>query len=243
MQLIYWDEYGRKIKKEFEEVGVNTTYLELNSEHQTTSSFIIANKENGSRTVFTYRPNTVKMNSIKLNFEPDIILIDGQEVEISKEMIKKYPNAISIIDAGRPKPEIIELSKLVNYTVCSKEFAETITEMVIDYEKPNTLIDLYKKMESIFKNNIVVTLESKGALYKYQNQVKIMPSIKVKALDSTGAGDLFHGAFAYGIAKNMPYEEVIKLSNVTGALSVTKIGGRFSAPSVEEVKNVYHDFK
>lgn len=237
------DEYGRKIKKEFDDVGVNTTYLELNSEHQTTSSFIIANKENGSRTVFTYRPSTVKMNPIKLNFEPDIILIDGQEVEISKEIIKKYPNAISIIDAGRPKPEIIELSKLVNYTVCSKEFAETVTEMKIDYEKPNTLIELYKKMESIFKNNIVVTLESKGALYKYQSQVKIMPSIKVKALDSTGAGDLFHGAFTYGIAKNMSYEEVIKLSNVTGALSVTRIGGRFSAPSVEEVKNVYHDFE
>lgn len=237
------DEYGNKIKKEFEAVGVDTTYLELNDEHQTTSSFIIANKENGSRTIFTYRPSIIKMNPIQLNFEPDIILIDGQEVETSKEIIKKYPNAISIIDAGRPKPEIIELSKMVNYTVCSKEFAETVTEMKIDYEKTNSLIELYKKMESIFKNNIVITLESKGALYKYQNQVKIMPSIKVKALDSTGAGDLFHGAFAYGIAKNMPYEEVIKLSNVTGALSVTKIGGRFSAPSVEEVKTVYHDFK
>ena len=70
-----------------------------------------------------------------------------------------------------------------------------------------------------------------------------MPSIKVKALDSTGAGDLFHGAFAYGIAKNMAYEEVIKLSNITGALSVTRVGGRFSAPSVEEVKSVYHDFE
>jgi len=236
------DEYGNKIKKEFEAVGVDTTYLELNDEHQTTSSFIIANKENGSRTIFTYRPSIIKMNPIQLNFEPDIILIDGQEVETSKEIIKKYPNAISIIDAGRPKPEIIELSKMVNYTVCSKEFAETVTGIVVN-EKTNSLIELYKKMESIFKNNIVITLESKGALYKYQNQVKIMPSIKVKALDSTGAGDLFHGAFAYGIAKNMPYEEVIKLSNVTGALSVTKIGGRFSAPSVEEVKTVYHDFK
>ncbi len=237
------DEYGKKIKKEFESVGVNTTYLELHPEHQTTSSFIIANKENGSRTVFTHRPKTVKMNPIQLNFEPDVILIDGQEVEISKEIIKKYPNAISIIDAGRPKSEIIELSKLVNYTVCSKEFAETVTEIKIDYEKPNTLVELYKKMESIFKNNIVVTLESRGALYKYQNQAKIMPSIKVKALDSTGAGDLFHGAFTYGIAKNMPYEEIIKLSNITGALSVTRIGGRFSAPTKEEVKKVYHDFE
>lgn len=98
-------------------------------------------------------------------------------------------------------------------------------------------------MESIFKNNIVVTLESKGALYQYHKQVKMMPSIKVKAVDSTGAGDLFHGAFVYGLAKNMSYEEIIKLSNVTGALSVTKIGGRFSAPSREEIKKVYHDFE
>lgn len=237
------DLYGKRIKKEFEEVGVNTKYLEMNSEHQTTSSFIIANKEKGTRTVFTYRPSTIKMKSVELDFEPDVILTDGQEIEISKEMIQKYPNAISIIDAGRPKPEIIELSKMVNYTVCSKEFAETVTEMTIDYEKPNTLIELYRKMESIFKNNIIVTLESKGALYKFHNQAKLMPSIKVKAMDSTGAGDLFHGAFVYGIAKNMPYEEIIKLSNVTGALSVTKIGGRFSAPSIEEIKKVYHDFE
>lgn len=237
------DLYGERIKREFEEVGVNTTYLEMNKEHQTTSSFIIANKEKGTRTIFTYRPSTIKMSPFQLNFEPDVILTDGQEIEMSKEMIRKYPNAISIIDAGRPNPEIIELSKMVNYTVCSKEFAETVTEMKIDYEQPNTLIELYRKMESIFKNNIVVTLESKGALYQFHNQAKLMPSIKVKAIDSTGAGDLFHGAFAYGIAKNMPYEEIIKLSNITGALSVTKIGGRYSAPSIEEMKKVYHDFE
>lgn len=237
------DLYGRNIKKEFEEIKVNTKYLEQNSEHQTTSSFILANQENGSRTIFTYRSSDIKMKPIELDFEPDIILTDGQEIEASKELIKKYPNAISIIDAGRATEEIIELSKMVNYVVCSKEFAETVTNLKIDYEKPNTLVELYRKMESIFKNNIVVTLESKGALYKYNNQAKLMPSIKVKAIDSTGAGDLFHGAFAYGIAKNMPYEEIIKLSNITGALSVTKIGGRFSAPSIEEIKAVYHDFK
>ncbi len=237
------DVYGKRIKKEFEEVGVNTTYLEMNSEQETTSSFIIANKQKGTRTVFTYRPNNIKMKPINLSFEPDLILTDGQEVELSKEMIKKYPNAISVIDAGRANPEIIELAKLVNYTVCSKEFAESVTNMTIDYDKPNTLRELYRKMEFIFKNNIVVTLEAKGALYQYKKQVKLMPSIKVKAVDSTGAGDLFHGAFVYGLAKNMPYEEIVKLSNVTGALSVTKIGGRFSAPSREEIKKVYHDFE
>lgn len=237
------DLYADKIKKEFEEVNVNIEYLEQDEKQQTTSSFIIANKEKGSRTIFTYRPDIIQMKPFKLKIEPDIILIDGQEIERSKEVLAKYPNAISVIDAGRAKDEIIELAKLVNYTVCSKEFAEVVTEMKIDYEKPNTLVALYRKLEQILKNNIVITLESKGCLYQYQGKVKLMPSIKVKAVDSTGAGDLFHGAFVYGLAKNMPYEEIIKIANITGALSVTKIGGRFSAPSKEEMKKVYHDFE
>lgn len=237
------DLYGKRIKEELESVHVNTKYLEMSKEHQTTSSFIIANKQIGSRTILTYRPSTMKMTPVELDFIPDVILFDGQEVELTKTYLKKYPNAISIIDAGRPTDEIIELAKMASYVVCSKEFAETVSEITICYEKPETLVELFHKMESVFKGNIVVTLESKGCLYKDQGKVKMMPSIKVKALDSTGAGDIFHGAFTYGIANHYNYEDVIKLSNVAGAISVTKIGGRNSVPTREEMKEIFHDFR
>jgi sugar/nucleoside kinase (ribokinase family) len=237
------DEYGKRIKKELDSVNVNTKYLQFSDGDETTSSFIIANQETGSRTILTYRDSDITMQPIELDFEPDVILIDGQEYEISKEILNKYPNAISIIDAGRPKPEIIELSKMVKYLVCSKEFAETITNIKIDYENQQTLIDLYQKMKEIFNNTIVVTLEAKGCLYEYENNIKIMPSIKVKAIDSTGAGDIFHGAFTYGIAKNMPFEKILKLSNVTAGLSVTRIGGRNSIFSLEEIKELYEEFE
>lgn len=237
------DEYGHTIKQEFESVNVNTDYLEISNKFRTTSSFIIANKGNGTRTILTYRPENMKMSELKLNFEPDIILVDGQEYELSKQVIKEHPNAISIIDAGRPRPEIIELSKMVDHLVCSKEFAETVTEITIDYDNQQSIIDLYKKMEEIFKNNIVVTLEKKGCLYKYQDKIKIMPSIKVKAIDSTGAGDIFHGAFTYGIAKGTDYEKMLKISNIAGALSVTRIGGRNSVFSPSEMKEVYNEFE
>ena len=237
------DEYGKRIKKELDSVNVNTKYLQFSDGDETTSSFIIANQETGSRTILTYRDSDITMQPIELDFEPDVILMDGQEYEISKEILNKYPNAISIIDAGRPKPEIIELSKMVKYLVCSKEFAETITNIKIDYENQQTLIDLYQKMKEIFNNTIVVTLEAKGCLYEYENNIKIMPSIKVKAIDSTGACDIFHGAFTYGIAKNMPFEKILKLSNVTAGLSVTRIGGRNSIFSLEEIKELYEEFE
>ena len=155
------DEYGRIIKQEFESVNVNTEYLELSSKYRTTSSFIVANKSNGSRTILTYRSKEMKMSGLNLNFSPDVILIDGQEYDISKQVLSEYPNAISIIDAGRPTPKIIELSKMVNYLVCSKEFAEEVSGIAIDYNDNQTLIDLYSKMKQIFKNTIVVTLEKR----------------------------------------------------------------------------------
>lgn len=240
--IVGQDLYGENIKKEFKLVGVDTKYLEMSTEHTTTSSFILANESNGSRTTFTYRPSDMKMDEFVLDYEPDIILMDGQEAEMSKKLLKKYPKAISIIDAGRSKQEIIELSKMVTYLVCSKEFAENVSGLRFEKDYSNKE-EIYNKLEEIFHNEIVVTLEGDGCLYKINDSLKIMPSIKVKAVDSTGAGDIFHGAFTYGIAKGYDFEKVLKISNIAGAISVSRIGTRASIPTLEEMEEVYNAFK
>ena len=85
-----------------------------------------------------------------------------------------------------------------------------------------------------FKTNIIITLESIGTFTKIDNY-EIIPSIKVKALDSTGAGDIYHGAFTYFTANNYPLKDAIRLASITGALSVTKIGSRYAIPTLNEV--------
>lgn len=235
------DSYGKNIKSELNSVHVKTKYLELNDEFDTTLSYIIASKEKGSRTILTYRQEEMKLKKLELDFEPDVILVDGQEYEITKELFKKYPNAKKIIDAGRPTEKIIELSKMVDYLVCSKEFAEEVTGIKIDYSKQETVINLYKKMKEIFNNTVVVTLESKGSLYEIDGNIKIMSSLKVDVLDSTGAGDIFHGAFTYGIANDLELEEVIKISNIAGAISVTRMGSQTSVPTVGEIDAKYSE--
>ncbi len=98
-------------------------------------------------------------------------------------------------------------------------------------------------MKEIFNNIIIITLEAKGCLYEHNDNIKIMSSIKVKAIDSTGAGDIFHGAFVYGLIKGFSLEENLKMSNIAGALSVTRVGTRYSVPTIEEMKDYYNDFK
>lgn len=235
------DEYGKRIKEEFESVNVNTKYLEFSNEFSTTNSFIVVNRENGSRTSFAHRNKKMAMKEIELDFEPDIILFDGQEVDMTNKLLDRYPNAISIIDAGRPTEDIIKLAKRVNYLVCSKEFSENVSNIKINND--GDYLKVYNYMKNEFKNEVIITLEEKGCLYLYEDKIKIMPSLKVKAVDTTGAGDIFHGAFTYCIANNFSLEKTLKISNLTGALSVTKIGSKNSIPEKEDIKKYEEDFR
>ena len=183
------------------------------------------------------------MTNVDYDFTPDYILVDGQEYEMSMKALDTYKDAISIIDAGRPRKEIIDLAKKCTYLVCSKEFAETVTEEKIDFDKVETLESVYSKLEQEFKNNVVVTLESYGCMARINGKLRIIPSLKVKALDSTGAGDIFHGAFVYGLVKKFSLEKTLKFANYAGAISVTRVGGRYSMPTLEEMKEVYDRFK
>lgn len=236
------DIQGKRAKKEFDSVKVNTNYLELNDEVETDSSYIIANDNNGSRTILSVSSNR-KEHPLSLNIDDkfDVIEFDGDELDASLKVIKKNPNAIKIIDAGNLRESTKKLSYLMDYLVCSHDFAEDVTNKKMDYKKIDTIIDIYKDLKKEFKNNIIITLESFGTFTEIDGEYKIIPSIKAKSIDSTGAGDIFHGAFTYFIANGFSLEASILLSNITGALSVEKLGSRYSVPELQEVINKYKE--
>lgn len=234
------DDFGTNIKKEFQSVNVNTDYIETSYDKDTSLSFILINKQNGSRTVFNVAEEHPALKRLGYDFEPNIIMTDGHDYGATQNAISKFPKAISIIDAGRVTPELLELCKYIKYIVCSKGFAETVTNLKFDYSNPNSLVTIYNKLQDKYPNAcIVITLEEKGCLYQVGNEIKIMPGLKVDAKDTTGAGDIFHGAFTYGIANNFDMEKIITISNIAAGLSVTKIGSRLSIPTLSEVLDYY----
>ncbi|HHT38388.1 MAG TPA: carbohydrate kinase family protein [Mollicutes bacterium] len=235
------DDFGKRIIEELQSVGVNTEYIEFDDDAKTTLSIVIVNKNNGSRTTIAHRDSNMGLVNSYKDIKADVILVDGQELRASLEVMENNPNAITIIDAGRVKEEVITLAKKVKYLVCSKNFAEEFTNVKIDLNNPKSISDVYSIMLKEFKNNIIITLESEGCLYMHDNKIKLMPSIKVKAVDTTGAGDFFHGAFTYCMAQNFDIETSLKISNITGGLSVTKMGARNSVFPLEEVMKKYEE--
>lgn len=235
------DDFGTKIKKEFQDIKVNTEYIETNYEKETSFSFILINKKNGSRTVFNVATEHPALKKLNYDFTPDIIFTDGHDYGATQNAISKYQNAISVIDAGRITPELLELCKYIKYIVCSKGFAETVTGMKFDFNNPQSLVNIYTKLQNKYPNsNLTITLEEHGCLYTSGNEIKIMPGLKLTPVDTTGAGDIFHGAFTYGLANGFDMDKIVTFANIAAGLSVTKMGSRLSIPSLSEVMNYYN---
>ena len=228
------DYYGNNIISELESVGVNTKYVEKNKDIQTDSSYIIANLSNGSRTIITAKGQNIAKLSKNIDLKADILLVDGEHYLSAKEALENNPNAISILDAGRVNDGVCTLGKMVTYLICSKDFAEDFTNTKIDVSNFETLVTAYETLKINFKTNIIITLDKDGSFTKIDDY-EIIPSLREEVLDSTGAGDIFHGAFAYFISNGYSLRKTIELSSITSAISVTRMGGRYSIPELSEV--------
>ena len=235
------DDYGRKIKEELNSIGINTKYIEEIDNVATATSYIINNKSNGSRTILTNRNSKLHFSyDFNIDLKPDVILFDGNDFEMAINTISKNPNAIKIIDAGNLKEGTVELAKRCDYVVCSNDFAREYTNINFDYHNMLKIYEAYDKLDNDFPGTIIITLEHLGSLIKLNSEFKLVPSIKVESVDSTGAGDIYHGAFTHFIAHGYNILDAMKYSNIAGALSVTKIGSKNSMPELEDVIN-YHE--
>ncbi|MBS4208896.1 ribokinase [Bacillus sp. FJAT-50079] len=118
-------------------------------------------------------------------------------------------------------PKMIDLSTFVtpNETECEQIFGA-------DYEHA---------LEK-YPNQVIVTLGKKGAQFFNGEKHVVVKSFETNAIDTTGAGDTFNGAFAYAISQNYPFEDAIEFANAAASLSVEKFGAQGGMPRLEDVK-------
>lgn len=238
--IIGSDNYGQEIKKELDSIRVDTRNIETSYENATEIQVNIINEQTNESTSFTLADKNVFLKKYDFDFSPDLIVTDGFEINASKNIINSYPKAISMLYADALTNNILDLCKKVHFLITTKEFAESATGIKIDYDNPNTLVQVYEKLKDKFdKTQIIITLNSKGALYCINNQIKISPALKVQVVDPNGAGEVFRAAFIYIIANGGDLEKAVKFGNIAAGLSVQKLGARPSIPTFDEVNRLY----
>lgn len=86
--------------------------------------------------------------------------------------------------------------------------------------------------------NVLVTLGDRGALHVNADGSRLYPTRKVKAVDTTAAGDCFNGAFVVGLSEGMSAAEAIRFANIASSITVTRAGAQQSIPTREETDSV-----
>jgi ribokinase len=82
---------------------------------------------------------------------------------------------------------------------------------------------------------VIITLGSRGSFVATRAGKQLVPAFKVKAVDTTGAGDIFNGALAVALGEGKPLLEAARFASAAGAISITRLGAQPSAPSRKEI--------
>lgn len=234
------DSFGNFIKKDLETVNVHTEYMETAYDKKTHICTILINKTSKTRTVLKIAKDELFMKKTEFPMEPDLIIVDAYDYGASLSALNKYAHKITIIDAEEYNDNTLELCKYCKYIIASKNFAEKVAGQTIDINNPQDMVSVYTKLANKYPDkNVVVTIEDKGALYMVNNQIRVMPGLQVDVVDTTGAGDAFHGAFGYALLEGYDIEKAITFANIAAGLSTTKVGAHAGAPDISDIMTYF----
>ena len=156
----------------------------------------------------------------------------AEAVLASKELAAKYGKPFILNPAPYvPVPE--GLFDGVDYVTPNETEAEQFTGIRVD-----TVEDCRKAAAKFFEmgvKKVVITLGVRGAYFTDGREEIFVPALKVKAVETTGAGDAFNGGLATAIAEGLPMETALRFATCTAAISVTRLGSSQSMPRREEI--------
>lgn len=215
-----------------ENIDISSVIHEDNTKTQ--KAFIIIDERTGERTIIYHRDK--KLNMVKNDIDPSDIIkgrlliiddMDSNGALFCAETAKEH-NIPIIIDMETADSNTKRLLSISDYIICSKDF---LLEWTREEEPENAIMKLGKYTNAF----ICSTLGKNGAISLFKNRIIHTHPHKIKARDTTGCGDIFHGAFAYGLLQKWNLERILKFSNICAALKSQKIGGRPGIPDLDTV--------
>ncbi len=199
-------------------------------------AFIVIEKGNANRTIFWQRPTGEPLSPAEL---PDdyldnsrFLLLDGLMADVSLAAARGASrHGIPVmLDAGRRRPGMAELARLCDYVVAGEQFA-------FDLGWDGKDESFASVASSIGAPVVTVTCGVRGSLTWTGRGVIRQPAFPVPVVDTTGAGDVFHGGYVYGLLQGWELPSVLMFASAMAALKCARLGGRSGIPGLPQVLN------
>jgi sugar/nucleoside kinase (ribokinase family) len=159
-------------------------------------------------------------------------MVDGNEMDAALDAAKiaKENGTKVLYDCGGLYERVSELLSLTDIMIPSEEFAIAHTGKKTAEE---AAIELYERYSP---EVVVITKGKAGGILYDGKKIVAYPVYPVKAVDTNGSGDVFHGAFAAAMLSGYDYIKCCHFSSATSALKCTGVGARESAPDLKRLK-------
>lgn len=228
--------------EDFEEAHMNTDYIMTTDTAQTGQAFITIDA-NGQNTILVYGGANMELNDTDVNKAADAIaeadyIIAQLEVPvpaiISAFKIARENNVTTILNPAPASELSKDLLILTDIIVPNETEAEllsgiAVTDRASMHQNAEYFLSLGMKV-------VIITLGEQGTYYATANSAGLIPSFKVKAIDTTAAGDTFIGAFASRLnMTDFNIEESITYANKAASLTVQVEGAQKSIPLEQDV--------
>lgn len=228
------DEFGRFVHQNFQSFGVDVSNVLLEKGKVSPLSIISIDEQTRRRGIHFTRGNLTPLGPTDLPrsllADAAVLLIDGREppVQVLAAEAARERGATVVLDAGHLYKGIGELLALCDVVIASERFA---TEVAPSGELPDSLMELTKMGPRM----AVVTIGDEGAIGLEGEKLVQQDAIDVQVVDTTGAGDVFRGAFVYALAQGWTLERCMPFANAAAGLKCRSLGGQNGIPALREV--------
>lgn len=233
------DHFGDLHFEELRSEGVITDFIRRGPYPTPLSAILV--KPDGKRTVINHRAATPYLQRSDVNFSrvhPGAILFDGHEPLISVPLAEtaRSKDIRTVLDAGSVHRGTVELAPLCDYLVGSETFARDFCarDNLCGAGEDFDPFEAVRRLAGLVRV-AVITLGSRGLVWATGGKRGSLSAHVVDAVDTTGAGDIFHGAFTLRIAMGDDPASALRYASAAAALGCTRLGARPGIPTQDEV--------
>jgi len=230
------DERGRIQIASLREAAMNLDDVEIRAGCPNQSAYIVIDQSAGERTIFWHRPDCLSIDPARITPERIVgarmLHVDGHDmpaVARAARIAREHGIPVSV-DVDNVYPGFDQILANVDYLVGSTAFPARWTGES----------DPFRGLERVQKEYgmriAAMTLGPHGALALQDGKFIYSSGFVVNCVDTTGAGDVFHGAFCYSVLKGFTVRDALEFSNAMAALNCTRLGARGGIATAGEAR-------
>ncbi len=221
------------VLRPLEAAGVDCSAVKHVAGGRTRRAVIRVDAASGEREVFAERDPAVRLEPEDLDRgcieSARALLVDAEDPPVSRwaARVASAAGIPVVLDADARGQEVESILPLVDFPIVSHEFAESLGN--------GSAREALPTLAARARHLAVVTLGAEGAIAQARAGDRVLesPAFAVEARDTTGAGDVFHAAFVWGLLRGLGVREVLRTANAAAALSCRALGAQGGLPDRE----------